>query len=72
VRVDASLPAWVADPERRKPGRGAYLCSPACARRVLKNRRYPGLAAASADLPGDGAGMYDRTAMNRPEHKRMK
>jgi len=38
---------WAPDPATRSPGRGAYLCSPSCAERVLKNRRYPGLSAAA-------------------------
>uniref|UniRef100_E6PII2 YlxR domain-containing protein n=1 Tax=mine drainage metagenome TaxID=410659 RepID=E6PII2_9ZZZZ len=29
--------------ERRLPGRGAYLCSEACAQRAERNKRYPGL-----------------------------
>jgi hypothetical protein len=35
---------WRADRGRRSPGRGAYLCSRACAERVAKNRRYPGFS----------------------------
>ncbi len=34
---------WVADGGNRNDGRGAYLCSRACAERVAKNKRYPGL-----------------------------
>ena len=34
---------WVADASGRRDGRGAYLCSRACAQRVAKNKRYPGL-----------------------------
>jgi len=34
---------------RKQPGRGAYLCSAACAQRAVKNRRYPGLGAAAAE-----------------------
>ncbi len=35
---------WQADPGRRSDGRGVYLCSAACAERVAKNKRYPGLS----------------------------
>jgi len=35
---------WQADAARRSDGRGVYLCSPACAERVAKNKRYPGLS----------------------------
>ncbi len=42
--------AWMPDGPSRLPGRGAYLCSPKCAARVAKNKRYPGLAAAAAFL----------------------
>jgi predicted RNA-binding protein YlxR (DUF448 family) len=34
---------WVADPKRRAPGRGTYLCGSQCARAVIKNKRFPGL-----------------------------
>ena len=34
---------WLADEGKRRSGRGAYLCSRACAERVQKNKRYPGL-----------------------------
>ena len=34
---------------RKQPGRGAYLCSPACAERAAKNKRYPGLGVAAAE-----------------------
>ena len=41
---------WLADAGlTRKPGRGVYLCSPECARRVEKNKKYPGLASAAAE-----------------------
>jgi predicted RNA-binding protein YlxR (DUF448 family) len=41
-------PAWERDPPgKRRPGRGAYLCSAPCGARVAKNRRYPGLSAAA-------------------------
>jgi predicted RNA-binding protein YlxR (DUF448 family) len=33
----------------RLPGRGVYLCSAECVKRVEKNRKYPGLAAAAAE-----------------------
>jgi len=39
---------WMTDPTGRKPGRGAYLCSPECAQAVKKNKRYRALA----DLSG--------------------
>jgi len=39
-RVDG----WQADAGRRSEGRGVYLCSSACAERVAKNKRYPGLS----------------------------
>ncbi|MBC5815491.1 MAG: YlxR family protein [Candidatus Eremiobacteraeota bacterium] len=35
---------WKADEGRKQAGRGAYLCSHACAERVKKNKRFPGLA----------------------------
>ncbi|MDQ6767583.1 MAG: YlxR family protein [Candidatus Eremiobacteraeota bacterium] len=35
---------WQADPAGRGVGRGAYLCSPECARAVKKNKRYRALA----------------------------
>jgi predicted RNA-binding protein YlxR (DUF448 family) len=35
---------WVADRGRRAAGRGAYLCSRACAERVAKNKRFPGFS----------------------------
>jgi predicted RNA-binding protein YlxR (DUF448 family) len=42
---------WHRDPvaQRKQPGRGAYLCSAACAQRAVKNRRYPGLGTAAAE-----------------------
>lgn len=41
---------WRADDAKRLAGRGAYLCRTAdCLKRVEKNRRYPGLAAAAAE-----------------------
>ncbi|MBV9736563.1 MAG: YlxR family protein [Candidatus Eremiobacteraeota bacterium] len=40
--------AWEADVGmRRADGRGAYLCSSECARRVFKNKRYASLASAA-------------------------
>jgi predicted RNA-binding protein YlxR (DUF448 family) len=53
----AGKPAWVPDNARkRSPGRGVYLCrstegevSAECAKRVEKNRKYPGLASAAAE-----------------------
>jgi predicted RNA-binding protein YlxR (DUF448 family) len=42
---------WEPDLARRRaPGRGAYLCSQACAGRVFKNKRYPGLGAAAGSV----------------------
>jgi predicted RNA-binding protein YlxR (DUF448 family) len=35
---------WAADAGKRREGRGVYLCSHACAQRVAKNKRYPGLS----------------------------
>ncbi|MBV8727645.1 MAG: YlxR family protein, partial [Candidatus Eremiobacteraeota bacterium] len=41
---------WQADAgSRRSAGRGAYLCSHACARRVFKNKRYASLASAALE-----------------------
>jgi predicted RNA-binding protein YlxR (DUF448 family) len=41
---------WQPDSGRkRQPGRGVYLCSPACVKQVEKNRKYPGLASAAAE-----------------------
>ena len=40
---------WHPDAARRRPGRGVYLCSAECAKRVEKNRKYPGLASAAAE-----------------------
>lgn len=34
---------------KRQPGRGVYLCSAECVRRVEKNKKYPGLASAAAE-----------------------
>jgi hypothetical protein len=42
---------WATDPDGRKPGRGAYLCSPECAQAVKKNKRYRALA----DLSGQNS-----------------
>ncbi|HTJ27329.1 MAG TPA: YlxR family protein [Candidatus Limnocylindria bacterium] len=35
---------WTVDRGKRAEGRGAYLCSRACAERVAKNKRYPGFS----------------------------
>jgi predicted RNA-binding protein YlxR (DUF448 family) len=35
---------WIVDGGKRSDGRGAYLCSRACAQRVAKNKRYPGFS----------------------------
>jgi hypothetical protein len=59
---------WRVDAGRsRAPGRGAYLCSAACAGRVVKNRRYPGLAAAAREdhFASGPADVYDGTASPR-------
>ena len=41
---------WQADGRsKRAPGRGVYLCSVECAKRVEKNKKYPGLASAAAE-----------------------
>jgi len=37
------------DDRKRRPGRGAYLCSAVCGAAVAKNKRYPGLAAVAAE-----------------------
>jgi predicted RNA-binding protein YlxR (DUF448 family) len=48
VRLDHR--SWQADTgRRRQPGRGVYLCSAECAKRVEKNKKYPGLAASAAE-----------------------
>jgi predicted RNA-binding protein YlxR (DUF448 family) len=44
--VQTSMGQWEYDPAARREGRGAYLCSPDCAQRVSKNKRYKGMAAA--------------------------
>jgi predicted RNA-binding protein YlxR (DUF448 family) len=52
VRFVRAAGAWQPDPpsaRRKQPGRGAYLCSPACAERAAKNKRYPGLGVAAAE-----------------------
>ncbi len=65
--------AWRRDRRRRAPGRGAYLCSPACAVRVRKNRRYPGLAdAAMPDFASDPRQCMIEPPPGRPEHNDMK
>jgi predicted RNA-binding protein YlxR (DUF448 family) len=40
--------AWAEATLPRSSGRGAYLCSLACAQRVMKNKKYPGLGAAAS------------------------
>jgi predicted RNA-binding protein YlxR (DUF448 family) len=51
VRVPGpGKPAWLPDAgSKREPGRGVYLCSAECAKRVEKNKKYPGLASAAAE-----------------------
>jgi predicted RNA-binding protein YlxR (DUF448 family) len=34
---------------RKQAGRGAYLCSPQCVQRAVKNKRYPGLGTAAVE-----------------------
>jgi predicted RNA-binding protein YlxR (DUF448 family) len=42
---------WERDAARaRSHGRGAYLCSAACAARAIKNKRYVGLARAAQNV----------------------
>lgn len=41
--------AWQADAGKRQPGRGVYLCSADCGRRVEKNKKFPGLAASAGE-----------------------
>jgi predicted RNA-binding protein YlxR (DUF448 family) len=41
---------WVADDGRRSDGRGAYVCSQACAERVAKNKRFAGLSAVAVAI----------------------
>jgi predicted RNA-binding protein YlxR (DUF448 family) len=43
---------WLADGERRREGRGAYLCSVSCAERVEKNKRFSGLGKAARSFYG--------------------
>ena len=51
LRFVSSTAGWMPDgPGRRKrPGRGAYLCSADCVRLAAKNKRYRGLATAAAE-----------------------
>jgi predicted RNA-binding protein YlxR (DUF448 family) len=49
VRTEAGWRADLPAMRRKQPGRGAYLCSTACAQRAAKNRRYPGLGTAAAE-----------------------
>ena len=51
VRFVRDQRGWLADRPgaHRHPGRGAYLCSVACADAAAKNRRYPGLASAAGE-----------------------
>lgn len=56
VRFARRPDGWAFDTGRRRAaGRGAYLCSDACAGRVGKNKRFPGLAAAAAAYPWSAA-----------------
>lgn len=60
---------WTADrPDcKRSPGRGVYLCSAECSKRVEKNRKYPGLAAAAGEY-GLGLGNQIETTLMSDEH----
>jgi len=50
VRIGTGRPVWAPDRGgKRQPGRGVYLCAAECARRVEKNKKFPGLAAAAAE-----------------------
>ncbi|MHB1551283.1 MAG: YlxR family protein [Vulcanimicrobiaceae bacterium] len=55
VRFVRTPEGWQGDPPgaRRRPGRGAYLCSRECGARTAKNRKYPGLASAAAEYGFD-------------------
>jgi predicted RNA-binding protein YlxR (DUF448 family) len=47
---EGTRPSWLPDKGRKRlPGRGVYLCSAECVRRVEKNRKFPGLAASAAE-----------------------
>jgi len=41
---------WLVDAGKRRPGRGAYLCSARCQAALRKNKRYRGLADAVVEL----------------------
>jgi predicted RNA-binding protein YlxR (DUF448 family) len=50
VRADAAgRVRWLAGEGKRRSGRGVYLCSAECVKRVEKNRKFPGLAAAAVE-----------------------
>ncbi|MBV9718417.1 MAG: YlxR family protein [Candidatus Eremiobacteraeota bacterium] len=65
VRFTRAADGWHADgaSRRRRPGRGAYLCSAACAERARKNRRYPGLGEAAAEY-----GLIENRATTNHNH----
>ena|GEM_PF-1688916 len=61
VRFVRPNDAWIVDAGRvRAPGRGAYLCSDACAERAKKNKRYGGLGAAAGAIDWKSALRGDR------------
>jgi hypothetical protein len=64
VRFTSSHGVWSVDgAARRAPGRGAYLCSHACAERVRKHKRYAALALAAERVAWpDRSGLCERTA----------
>ncbi len=48
--VRAGPRQWQPDAgSKRQPGRGVYLCSAGCVRKVEKNKKYPGLASAAGE-----------------------
>jgi predicted RNA-binding protein YlxR (DUF448 family) len=61
VRFVRDGAGWHVDPRRRQPGRGAYLCSAACAEAAARNRRYPGLASVAGEYGSwnDSTNMID-------------
>ncbi|MBV8374382.1 MAG: DUF448 domain-containing protein [Candidatus Eremiobacteraeota bacterium] len=64
LRFVSSTAGWIPDqPGRRKrPGRGAYLCSAGCVGLAAKNKRYRGLATAAAEyglISGSNAMKHD-------------
>jgi predicted RNA-binding protein YlxR (DUF448 family) len=43
----------VADPQARRPGRGAYVCGPACARAAIDRRALPRAFRRAVTVPDD-------------------